>query len=328
MLSFTVHERRWPMRAPFAISRGVQLDQPTIILELKDAQGRQGRGEACGVPYEGETPGSMIDALEGVRPAIEAGVTRKDIQGLLPAGGARCALDSALWDLEAKQTGRSAASLAGLAQVRPVETAITIGIRSLSAYEAAGRAASGHTLIKIKVDGAAPLEAISAVRRGAPASRFIVDPNQSWSIDQLKQLAPQLKDLGVVLLEQPIGVGQEGGLDGYRCPVEICADELIRDQNDLTKAAGRFGVINIKLDKTGGLTAALDLADAAQAMGFRLMVGCMAGSSLSMAPAHILAQRCAYVDLDGPLLQAEDWGEHAMVYADGQLHPPSAALWG
>jgi L-alanine-DL-glutamate epimerase-like enolase superfamily enzyme len=328
MLALTVHERRWPMREPFAISRGVQLDQPTIVLQLVDEAGRRGRGEACGVPYEGETPGSMIGALEGVRAVIEAGVTREDILELLPAGGARCALDSALWDLEAKRTGRSAASLAGFAELRAVETAITIGIRALPAYEAAGRAASGHALIKIKVDAVAPLDAISAVRRGAPASRFIVDPNQSWSIDQLKALAPQLKDLGVVLLEQPIGVGQETGLDGYRCPVEICADELVRDRTDLTRAAGRFDVINIKLDKTGGLTTALDLADAAQAMGFRLMVGCMAGSSLSMAPAHILAQRCAYVDLDGPLLQAEDWGEHAMVYAGGWLHPPSAALWG
>ena len=182
-------------------------------------------------------------------------------------------------------------------------------------------------MLKIKVDDTQPVAAIEAVRRGAPHPLLIVDANQAWTVEALKSHAQRLAQLGVVLLEQPIRVGAEGGLDGYRCPILIAADELINDVTDLDKAKGRFDVINIKLDKTGGLTEALRLADAARAAGFDLMVGCMAGSSLSMAPAMVLAQQCRFVDLDGPLLQSEDF-PGGLTYLDGEVSPPEREFWG
>ncbi len=319
--------KAWPMREAFAIARGVQTDQPTLQLRLTDGDGQQGRGEACGVDYHGETPATMAAQIAAIADAIAGGVTRAALLDLLPAGGARFALDSALWDLEAKRDGRDPFAVAGVA-ADPVVVDMTIGIRSLADYEAAARRCADHALIKIKVDAGDPLAAVAAVRRGAPGARFIVDPNQSWTVAMVEALAPQLHDLGVVLLEQPIAVGAEAGLDGYAGPVPLCADELIDSAADLARAHGRFQFINIKLDKCGGLTAALALADAAAAQGFGLMVGCMAGSSLAMAPALVLAQRCAFADLDGPLLQSEDI-DNGLVYAGGVIARPHVpALWG
>ncbi|MEG3146813.1 dipeptide epimerase [Sphingomonas sp. RT2P30] len=319
--------RKWPMREPFAISRGVQDEVPGLCVTLLDAGGARGRGEACGVDYAGETPESMSRQIEGVGAEIEAGPSREDLLDLLPAGGARFAVDSALWDLEAKQSGTPAFMLAGLKEQKPVDTAFTIGIRPIADYEAAARARAGHRVLKLKVDGTDPMGAVRAARAGAPGSVFIVDPNQSWTVEQLRQFAPMMADLGVVLLEQPIRVGAEAGLDGYRCPIKLCADELIDSVADLAKAVGRFDMINIKLDKAGGLTAGIGLAAAARAQGLGVMVGCMAGSSLAMAPATILAQQADFVDLDGPLLQAEDW-PHPLRYEHGQIFPPTSALWG
>ena len=319
--------KAWPMCEPFAIARGVQSSQPTVIVTLTDEAGRRGRGEGCGVDYAGETPASMIAELEALRPQIEAGLARTDLAEVLPAGGARCALDAALWDLDARRSGESVAQMAGLPSLRPVTTAYTIGIRSLADYEATARRYARYPLLKIKVDGADPLAAVAAVRRGAPDARLIVDANQSWSVDALQAHAAALAGQGVVLLEQPVLVGAEAGLDGYASPIPLAADELINGVDDLARARGRFAVINIKLDKTGGLTAALALAAAARAQGFELMVGCMAGSSLSMAPALVLAQQCRFVDLDGPLLQSEDWPD-GLRYDDGVVSPPDPAFWG
>ncbi|MBU6407237.1 MAG: dipeptide epimerase [Alphaproteobacteria bacterium] len=315
------------MREPFVISRGAQLDQGAVIVEIEDKAGRLGRGEGCGVPYAGETPATMLAQIEAVRSDISASVTRAELQRLLPAGGARCAVDAALWDLEAKQAGKPAWALAGLSGQRPVHTAFTIGMRSLEAYAETARRHADYKFLKVKVDHQDPIAAIEAVRRGAQRSTLIVDPNQSWSVAMLRELAPRLAELGVGLLEQPVRVGDEAELDGFEGPPELCADELINQVDDLANARGRFGVINIKLDKCGGLTTALALADAAEAAGFRLMVGCMAGSSLSMAPAMLLAQRCAYVDLDGPLLQAEDW-PGGIAYQSGLMMPPGPEFWG
>jgi L-alanine-DL-glutamate epimerase-like enolase superfamily enzyme len=327
MLSISIAERHWPMREPFAIARGVQTEQATIMVTLTDAEGRFGRGEGCGVPYAGEDPAAMQAAIRAVESEICGLQRRSDLYRLLPPSGARCAVDCALWDLEAKQSGRRAWEAIGLAQLRPVVTALTIGIRDEHAYQAAAERYAAYPVLKVKVNAADPLAALRAVRRGAPAATLIVDPNQSWSVEQLRALAPRLADLGVALLEQPIPIGAEPGLDGYACPVPLCADELINDGGDLDKAQGRFSVINIKLDKTGGLTEAVAMADAAQARGFDLMVGCMAGSSLSMAPALIVAQRCRFVDLDGPLLQATDWPD-GLVYDNGRIEPPPASFWG
>ena len=319
--------KAWPLHEPFVISRGSQTTTDTILVTLIDGEGKRGRGEGCGVPYAGETPASMHKQIEAVRPEVEAGIDRQGLLRLLPPGGARCALDAALWDLEAKRSHISAFALAGVAHPRAVASAYTIGMRAIDAYEPAAAARSKFQTLKIKAGNDDPVAAIAAARRGAPASRFIVDPNQSWGVETLKTLAPALVDLGVVLLEQPIKVGDEAGLDGYRCPIPLCADELINDCSDLAKARGRFDVVNIKLDKTGGLTEALRLAELARAQGFELMVGCMLGSSLGMAPAVVLAQQCAFVDLDGPLLQAEDWPE-ALHYREGVISPPEPALWG
>jgi L-alanine-DL-glutamate epimerase-like enolase superfamily enzyme len=327
VLTFDIDTLRWPLREPFAISRGVQTQVAAIVVTLVGEDGYRGRGEACGVPYAGETPETMTEQIEAVRSVIEEGVDRHTLLDILPAGGARCAIDAALWDLEAKRSGRSAFLAAGVAAPRSLVTAYTIGIRPADEYESAARARANHALLKIKVDAEDPVAAVAAARRGAPKAAFIIDPNQAWSLDTLKAFAPDMERLGVVLLEQPIKVGSEEGLDGYDCPILLCADELINGPADLAKARGRFDVINIKLDKTGGLTAALQLADAARVEGFDLMVGCMAGSSLSMAPAFVLGQQCSFVDLDGPLLQSTDWPD-AMIYHDGVAAPPGPALWG
>lgn len=326
-LAITIERKVWPLREPFAISRGVQTQAESLIVTLIDEAGRCGRGEGCGVTYAGETLQSMSAQIERVRSSIESGVDRKSLSVLLPPGGARCAVDCALWDLEAKRSGRSAFTQAGIAEPMPVNTAYTIGIRSLADYEASAREYSGFALLKVKVNSADPLPAIAGVRRGAPDASLIVDANQAWSLKMLESLAPRLVELGVVLLEQPIKVGDETGLDGYDCPIRLCADELINDATDLNKAKGRFDVINIKLDKTGGLTEALNLAEAARSAGFELMVGCMAGSSLSMAPATVLAQQCAFVDLDGPLLLAEDWPD-GLNYRNGVIDLPAPSFWG
>lgn len=326
-LKLEMWSKAWPMKEVLTIARGSQTDQPTLQVRLTREDGLIARGEACGIPYQGDTPETLASELEAVRDIIEAGITRQALLELLPHGGARMAIDAALWDLEAKAGGPDPFAANNLA-ANPVTSAYTIGMRDLAGYEATARAHAAFSLLKIKVDGAGPVEAIKAVRKGAPDSRLIVDTNQSWSIDDLKRHAPIMADLGVVLLEQPIRVGDEAGLDGWRSPVPLCADELIDSIADLDKAQGRFDVVNIKLDKAGGLTAGLLLADAIEARGMKLMVGCMVGSSLSMAPAMVLAQRCAFVDLDGPMLQTEDV-DPPLVYVNGVVARPHVpALWG
>lgn len=318
---------RWPMREPFGLSRGVQMDAPTIIVRLVDDEGYMGRGEGCGVPYKGDTPETMLADLEGVRSSIEGGIDRKSLVELLEAGGVRFALDSALWDLEAKRGLGSPFARLGI-PTGPSEVAMTIGIRDIAAFEESARAFSGFTTLKVKVDALDPLAQVRAVRRGAPDARLIVDPNQAWTVSQLKALAPSMQELGVVLLEQPIPVGAEAELEGYDCPVPLCADELVSTVADLPAALGRFQYVNIKLDKCGGLTTGMALARAARERGLGIMVGCMHGSSLAMAPAMVLGQIADFSDLDGPLLQDGDV-EHGYVYTDGRVADAyNPALWG
>jgi len=326
-LQIDLTPKTWPLREPFAISRETTTATETLVVTIRDGAGAIGRGEGCGLSYRGETPAGMAAQIEAIRRALEAGLSRSELSCLLPPGGARCAVDCALWDLEAKQSGRSVFSSAGVDTPRAVSTAYTIGIRAAEDVRRAAEARASHAVLKIKVGPGDPTAAVAAARQGAPGASFIVDPNQAWSVDELKAYAPGLADLGVMLLEQPIAVGAEPGLDGYACPVALCADELIDDWRDLDRARGRFDVINIKLDKTGGLTEALRLANAARELGFELMVGCMAGSSLGMAPGMVLAQQCRFVDLDGPLLCADDW-PGGLVYDDGVVSPPSPAFWG
>jgi L-alanine-DL-glutamate epimerase-like enolase superfamily enzyme len=235
-------------------------------------------------------------------------------------------LDAALWDLEAKRSGTPAWKLAGTDH-RPVVSAITIGVRSTAEYEARARELARYTWLKIKVSADRPLDAVAAVRRGAPGARLIVDANQAWDVQTLYALSPALAEMRVDLIEQPVPSEADDDLDADRCQVPLCADESIDTIADLPRLLGRYQYINIKLDKTGGLTAALELARAARAKGMRLMVGCMVGGSVAMAPGMVLAQLCEIADLDGPLLQTEDWpsGIH---YSDGLMAWPSSELWG
>ncbi|MBS0274763.1 MAG: dipeptide epimerase [Proteobacteria bacterium] len=312
---------------PIAIARGTIVDERTIVVCLTDRNGVKGFGEACGVPYRGETVESMTGQLEKVRDVVQGGCSRQDLLSELDSGGARFALDSALLDLEAKQTGRRAYEILGLGAPKNVRTCFTIGIGDAVHYESRARQHRTFATLKVKVNGENPIAALEAVRRGAPEAKLVVDPNQSWSVAQLKAFMPRLVASNVNLIEQPIPVGDEVGLRGYRSPIALCADELIETQDDLDCAEGSFTFINIKLDKAGGLTAALDLAAAARARGFRLMVGCMGGTSLCIAPAVLLAQMCEVVDLDSPLLIADDCA-HGLSFDGDVLSPPISALWG
>jgi L-alanine-DL-glutamate epimerase-like enolase superfamily enzyme len=325
--TFEWQVRRWPLREPFVTSRGPMTEAAGLYVRITDPEGRVGHGEACPVEYAGETVARMLDTAGALAGPVRSGATRDELRTLAPAGGARAAVDAALWDLEAKITGIDPFLRAGLEARRVVSTS-TISVGPPEACERAARRLAGHVTLKVKVDGRAPLEQLAAVRRGAPRSALIVDPNQAWTVEELKAWMPELVTLGVVLIEQPIPVGDEAGLDGYVAPVPLCADELIDDVGDLARAFGRFACVNIKLEKSGGLTAALHLADAAQAAGFGLMVGCMAGSSLAMAPGMVLAQRCLWVDLDAPVLQTDDC-PHGFEYRDGVVETPwNPRLWG
>jgi L-alanine-DL-glutamate epimerase-like enolase superfamily enzyme len=324
--SLTVHTRSWPLVEPFVIARGTQYACDAIIAHVSDGT-QTGRGEAAGVDYHGETLASLHAQIESVRRDVECGAGRRELIELLPPGGARNALDAALWDLEAKSQQTPAWMLAGLCRPAPVSTCVTIGIRSLNDYEARARVLARYPWIKVKVSADDPVGAIAAVRRGAPDARLVVDANQSWSLDMLRDVAPKLADLRVDLLEQPVSQRDGMRLPYVRCPLPVCADEPVNTVEDLPAVIGNYDFINIKLDKSGGLTAALDLARAARAVGLRIMAGCMMGGSLAMAPAMLLAQLCEVVDLDGPLLQAEDWA-NGITYRDGTMSPAVAMLWG
>jgi L-Ala-D/L-Glu epimerase / N-acetyl-D-glutamate racemase len=325
-MKLSIDTRVWPLREPFVISRSSQTTCEVIVVHLA-ADGHIGRGEAVGVDYHGETIDSMREQVESVRSVIERGIDRRKLLEILPAGGARNALDAALWDLEAKRSDTSAWELAGIAHPRTISTCETIGIRSLAEYEARARALARYEWIKIKVSDDKPLEAVAAVRRGAPTARLVVDANQAWSVETLQKLAPALAQLRVDLLEQPVRVTDDAPLARLDLPVPVCADEPANTVEDLPRLVDRYDFVNIKLDKSGGLTAALDFAHAARAAGMRLMVGCMVGGSLAMAPAMVVAQLCEIADLDGPLLQAEDWPD-GIEYRDGVMSLPSRKLWG
>ena len=323
----SIETRVWPLSEPFVIARGSQSTCEVVVVQLA-AGGHVGRGEAVGVDYHGETIESMRAQIESVRDTIERGVDRSRLLSLLPPGGARNALDAALWDLEAKRTSTSVWALAGIAQPRNIATCVTIGIRAIAEYEAKARALSRYRWIKVKVSADRPLEAVAAVRRGAPNARLVVDANQALSVDALQRLAPALAQLRVDLLEQPVHESDGDQLANLDLPVPVCADEPANTVDDLPRLIDCYDFVNIKLDKSGGLTAALDLAHAARAAGLRLMVGCMVGGSLAMAPAMVVAQLCEIADLDGPLLQAEDWPDAIEYGADGVMSLPSRKLWG
>ncbi len=317
---------RFGLSTPFRISRGVKTAADVVTVTIRQGD-VTARGEA--VPYTryGETIEDTLAAIRGVAPRIAQGATRAELAALLPAGAARNAVDCALWDLEARLAGTSAWAMAGIAEPVALPSAITIG---LDTPDAMGRAAAkvAHVpLLKIKVDRTDPAGQIAAVRAAAPRPRLIVDPNESWTIDTLRMLAPSLCDWRVDLLEQPLPAQDDSALAGFDSPVPVCADEALHTAADLDGLAGRYDVVNIKLDKTGGLTEALTLAATARAKGFGLMVGCMVCSSLGIAPAMLLGGQAAFVDLDGPLwLSADRTG--GVTDHDGMLSPPAPGFWG
>ena len=328
MLKLKVATVDWRLRAPFTIARATQTSIECVQLALTDSTGRLGWSEAIGVDYAGETAATITAQIETVRGAIEAGVTIAAAQHLFPAGGARNALDCALWDLAAKRSGVPAWRTAGLDALQARPTAFTFGIMDEAALRQAARAHAGFTLLKVKTDREHGLDPVRIVHEEVPHARLIVDPNASWAEAELRRFAPALERLNVALLEQPVDPAADDVLRGVRLPVPVAADEAFTDRASIAALAVKYQVLNIKLDKTGGLTEALACARAGRAAGFDLMVGCMAGSSLSMAPGMLVAQLCTFVDLDGPLLQADDV-DHAIHYGgDGRMEPPTAALWG
>ena len=306
----------------FTISRGSRTEAKVLTVRLKDGA-HQGWGEC--VPYA-----RYDETLETVTAQIEAlpdAFDRQSLMDLLPAGAARNAVDCALWDIEAKRAGKRVWELAGLPVPGPEITAYTLSLDSPEAMQAQAAKNAHRPLLKIKLGTPDDMARLEAVRAGAPAPKIIVDANEGWSADVYADLAPHLVRLGVALVEQPLPADEDDALLGMQRPVPVCADESCHDRASLAGLRGKYDVVNIKLDKTGGLTEALALRAAALADGFGVMVGCMVGSSLAMAPATLVAQGAMVVDLDGPLLLAED-RDNALTFDERGVHPPQAALWG
>jgi len=320
-----IEKKEWPLNKPFRISREVHRASYTVQCELNDGE-HTGRGEASGVSYEGETPDSMAAEIEAVADSIRDGADREALQSLLPPGGARNAVDCALWDLEAKRRGQTIWQLLGL-EPQPVTTVYTVGIDELENMQQDAAAHREFPFIKVKVGIGDPLEQIRAINRGAPGAAIVVDANQAWTLADLDRYAEPLKAMGVEMIEQPLNRDNDEALRGYDAPLPICADESCADSADLDRLNGLYSMVNVKLDKTGGLTEALALSEQALAMGFELMVGNMVGTSLAMAPSFVIAQKCRYVDIDGPLLLAQDC-EHGMRYNRGRVDVFSPELWG
>ncbi len=322
----TAREERWPIAGVFTIARGSKTEARVLVVEIED-KGLIGRGEGVPYPRYDETPEKSLAEIEGVRAAIESGCDRARLNGLLPAGAARNALDCALWDLEAKQTGVPVWRRAKLTRPAPVVTAFTLSLAAPEAMAEAARAAAGRPILKLKIGGPDDLDRIAAVRAAAPAARLIVDANEALAFEDLRRLTPQMARLGVVLIEQPLKAGEDEALKNFVSAVPLCADESLHTRKDLAACVGLYGCINIKLDKTGGLTEAVALAAEARAKGLTIMAGCMVATSLSMAPALLIAQGAAFVDLDGPLLLAKD-REPGLVFRGSTVEPPEPGLWG
>jgi L-alanine-DL-glutamate epimerase-like enolase superfamily enzyme len=326
-MELSVSIERWPLAGAFTISRGTKTEAVVVVAELFDGIHR-GRGES--VPYAryGETPDSIVAAIEAMRPALQQGLNRLELQGAMPAGAARNALDCAYWDLAAKATGRPAYVLAGLVAPGPRVTAYTISLDSPIGMGAAAERAAARPLLKVKLGGPeGDGKRIAEVRRSAPRSELIVDANEGWTADNLQQNLAACADAGVTLIEQPLPEKADAVLAQIKRPIPVCADESLHDRAGLSALAGKYDAINIKLDKAGGMTEALLLAAEAEQLGFSIMVGCMVATSLSMAPAMLVAQRARVVDLDGPLLLAGDRPD-GLRYDGSLAYPPDPALWG
>jgi len=324
--ALSVGAESWPLRKPFAIARGTKTTAEVVVAEITDGS-MTGRGECVPYPRYGETASDVVAAIEALAPAIADGLDRDTLADALPAGAARNAVDCALWDLEAKTAGRRAWNLAGVAAPEPAVTAETIALGTVEGMAADAMALAGRPLLKVKVGREAAVERMRTVRAAAPNVRLVVDANEGWDLETLHAVGDDLAALGVEMIEQPLPAGVDDGLDADACPVPLCADESCHTAADLDRLAGRYRLVNVKLDKTGGLTGALHLARAARDAGFGIMVGCMVGTSLAMAPATLLTGFADVVDLDGPLWLARDRNP-GLRFEGGTVFPPDAALWG
>jgi L-alanine-DL-glutamate epimerase-like enolase superfamily enzyme len=325
MTDLLITPERFPIRGRFTIARGSKTEAAVVTVELRDGA-HVGRGEC--VPYGryGESVEGVIDQLAALEKLVAEGLRREDLMTLLPPGAARNALDCAMWDIEAKRAGMRAYEMAGLPAPQPVVTAYTLSLDTPQAMAQAAREA-GHDLLKLKLGAEGDLERLTAIRAAVPQTRLIVDANEGWTADNLEAHLAACAQVGVELVEQPLPAADDAALARIARPVPVCADESAHGLDSLDALAGRYDALNIKLDKTGGLTEAILLARAAQAAGLDIMVGCMVGTSLAMAPALLLAPLARFVDLDGPLLLAAD-RTPALRYEGSLVYPPEPALWG
>ena len=326
MRTLKAEVERWPIAGAFTIARGSKTEAVVVVVEISE-DGLTGRGEATPYPRYGETPESVLAEIETARGFIEGGGDQDALQAVMPPGAARNAIDCALWDLRAKHEGRRVHEILGLKRLEPLKTAFTLSLAEPVVMAEQARANARRPLLKLKIGGPGDLDRVQAVREAAPKCRLIVDANEGLTLEDLKRLAPEFARLGVKLIEQPLKAGEDEALEGYACPVPLCADESLHTRAELALCARRYQVANIKLDKAGGLTEALALKAEAQAAGMEVMIGCMVATSLAMAPAMIVAQGAAFVDLDGPLLLAGD-RHPGLTYFGSMIEPPPAALWG
>jgi L-alanine-DL-glutamate epimerase-like enolase superfamily enzyme len=325
MLTIEAREEIWPLRKVFRISRGSRTEAQVVVVTVGDDE-HVGRGEGVPIKRYGQSAESVLAQIESIK--AEKKLDRQRLQQLLPAGAARNALDCALWDLEAKTSGKRVWELANTPIVPEVETSFTISLDTPEKMAAAAGVAAELPILKLKLQGDdLDLARVKGVRESAPAARLLLDANESWLPEHYRKIVPELHELGVELIEQPFPANADEVLENLDHPIQVCADESCHTTADLQRLTNRYDMINVKLDKTGGLTEALRLCDRARDSGFKLLIGCMVGTSLGMAPARLLASAADYVDLDGPLLVARD-REHGLTYGNGKIEMPSRELWG
>jgi L-alanine-DL-glutamate epimerase-like enolase superfamily enzyme len=325
-LTLTAQIERWPLAQAFTISRGSKTEAIVVVAEVSDGV-HAGRGECVPYPRYGETPEGSLAAITAMSDALRRGMDRKMLQAAMPAGAARNAIDCALWDLAAKAAGKRVWELAGAPAPRALKTAYTISLGAPEAMAAAAAKAAHRPLLKVKLGGDGDEARIAAVRRAAPNAELVVDANESWSANNLERNLAACAANGVTLVEQPLPAGKDDLLGTIKRPIVVCADESVHDRASLGELREKYDAINIKLDKTGGLTEALAMSDAARTLGLRTMVGCMVSTSLSMAPALLVAQQADVIDLDGPLLLARD-RDGGLRYDGSIVYPPEKTLWG
>ena len=324
-MQIKAQEEIWPLKEPFRISRGSRTEARVIVVTVTDGK-HTGRGEGVPLARYGQSVDSVLAQIESVK--REKNLDRRQLQKLLPAGAARNALDCALWELEAKISGKRVCELANIPIVPEVETSFTISLDTSEIMAAAAKARATLPILKLKLSGDdADLARMKAVRAVAPASRLFIDANESWSPEHYRKIVPALKEFGVELIEQPFLADADEVLESLDHLVPVCADESCHTSADLPRLKDRYEAINVKLDKTGGLTEALRLRENARQSGFKLLIGCMVCTSLGIAPARLLASAANYVDLDGPLLLVRD-RDHGLAYRNGKIEMPSRELWG